>query len=185
MLTTLHKNRSAQLAIGLLMGIVFGFLIQKAGVTNYDVIIRQLLLQDFTVVKLIATAVLVGMPGVYILKHYGYAKLHIARGSLGTAVVGGLIFGVGFAVLGLCPGTVAGAVGQGYMDALFGGFIGIMLGTGLFAMLYPKISGGVLKCKMIQYDTIPDMLGIKPSYIIVISLILGAGFLYLLEYLGL
>ena len=100
-----------QLTLGLLIGIVFGFLLQKGGVTQYDVIIGQLLLKDFTVLKIMLSAVLVGMIGVHILSSIGLAKLHPKPGSIGTSVLGGLIFGIGFGVLGYCPGTVAAAVG--------------------------------------------------------------------------
>ena len=58
---SLHENRKLQLAIGLAAGFLFGFLLQKGGVTRYDVIIGQLLLQDFTVVKVMLSAVVTGI----------------------------------------------------------------------------------------------------------------------------
>ena len=61
MLKILHENTNLQLSIGLLTGILFGFLLQKGGVTKYDVIIDQLLLTDFTVVKIMLSAVITGM----------------------------------------------------------------------------------------------------------------------------
>ncbi len=61
MLKILHENTNLQLSIGLLTGILFGFLLQKGGVTRYDVIIGQLLLTDFTVVKIMLSAVVTGM----------------------------------------------------------------------------------------------------------------------------
>lgn len=61
MLKILHENTNLQLFIGLLTGILFGFLLQKGGVTKYDVIIGQLLLTDFTVVKIMLSAVITGM----------------------------------------------------------------------------------------------------------------------------
>ena len=56
------------------------------------------------------------------------SSLHAAEGSIGSNVIGGLIFGVGFGLLGYCPGTVAGAVGTGALDALFGGMVGVLMG---------------------------------------------------------
>ncbi|MBP2132529.1 putative membrane protein YedE/YeeE [Methanomicrobium sp. W14] len=184
MIENLHKNRPVQLVIGLLIGIGFGFFLQKGGVTNYDVIIGQLLLTNFTVLKVIASAVLVGMPGVFLIRHFGYAKKHIVKGSVGSAVVGGLIFGIGFAVLGLCPGTAAGAAGQGSMDALFGGIVGLVAGSGLFAWLYPKLSEGILGYKPLKHETLYELLGVKEAYLIVFCLAAGAIFLYALEYFG-
>lgn len=129
MLKRLHDNKKVQLTLALLMGIVFGFLLQKGGVTRYDVIITQLLLKDWTVVKIMLTAIIVGTLGVHVLFSLGYAELQPKPGSYGINIIGGLIFGVGFAVLGYCPGTIMGAIGQGSLDALTGGFVGILIGS--------------------------------------------------------
>lgn len=124
MYDTLRSNTGAQKALGLLFGIIFGFFLQKAGVTTYKVIINQLLLTDFTVLKVMMSAVVVGTVGVHFMHGRGMVNLDVRHGSFGATVVGGLIFGAGFALLGYCPGTVAGAVGQGAMDALLGGVLG-------------------------------------------------------------
>jgi hypothetical protein len=144
MMQTQKKADKASLVWGLLFGIVFGFLLRKGGATKYDVILGQLLLTDFTVVKIMLSAVVSGMLGIYAMKNLGWIKLSIKTGSLGMNVVGGLIFGVGFAVLGYCPGTITGAVGNGYLDALVGGLAGIIIGSGLFAALYPRLKNGIL-----------------------------------------
>ncbi|HDS63539.1 MAG TPA: YeeE/YedE family protein, partial [Methanofollis liminatans] len=104
-LQRLRGNAPAQLVLGLAMGVGFGACLQIAGVTRYDVILGQLLLTDFTVVKVMLTAVAVGTVGVYLMRGAGLADLHIKPGSVGATVVGGIIFGAGFAVLGYCPGT--------------------------------------------------------------------------------
>jgi hypothetical protein len=143
-------------------------LLQQGGVTNYDVIINQLLLQDFTVLKIMMSAAITGMIGVYFVKQIGRAELHPKPGSIGTSVIGGLIFGVGFGILGYCPGTIAGAVGNGYLDALFGGLAGIIIGSGLFANLYPKLQG-ILKKGSFGTLTLPDLFKKVNPWIIVIS----------------
>lgn len=144
MLEALHSRKKAQLLLGLLLGFLFGFLLQKGGVSRYDVIVGQLLLVDFTVLKIMLSAVVVGMTGIYAMKGSGWIELHPKPGSVGASLVGGLIFGVGFAVLGYCPGTVAAAAGQGSLDALAGGVAGILVGSGLFASLYPRLEKGIL-----------------------------------------
>lgn len=78
----------ARIVLGLLTGIVFGFLIQKGGVTEYSVIIGQLLLTDFTVIQGMLSAVLVGMIGVYAMKGAGPAWLQCRMGSVGGTVIG-------------------------------------------------------------------------------------------------
>ena len=145
MLKALHVHKPAQLAIGLLAGICFGFLLQKGGATSYDVIIGQLLLTDFTVVKIMLSAMLTGMLSVHLLRSLGLAQLHPKPGSFGSSALGGLIFGVGFGVLGYCPGTVAGACAQGWMDALAGGVVGLVIGAGLLAAVYPRLEAGILR----------------------------------------
>jgi hypothetical protein len=144
MLKTLHANKDVQLGIGLLIGILFGFFLQKGGVTRYDVIMGQLLLTDFTVVKVMMSAVVTGKIGVHFLKSLGKAELHPKAGSFGSTIIGGLLFGIGFGILGYCPGTLVGAIGQGSLDALFGGMIGLLIGAGLFAEFYPALEKRIL-----------------------------------------
>ena len=85
-------DRKLQLFQGLLFGIVFGFLLQKGGVTRYDVIVGQLLLEDFTVVKIMLSAVLTGMIGVHLMKRLGWVRLSPKSGSWSQNVIGGLVF---------------------------------------------------------------------------------------------
>ncbi len=155
------------LIYGLGFGILFGFLLQKGGVTNYDVILGQLLLNDFTVVKIMLSAVVTGMIGIHIMKSLGLIKLSLKGGSAGQNVVGGLIFGVGFAVLGYCPGTIAGAIGNGYLDAITGGLVGILLGTWIFAVMYPKLKDGILKKGDYGDTTLPGLLKVNDWVVVV------------------
>ena len=167
MLKTLHSKKGVQLILGLILGVFFGFLLQKGGVTKYSIIIGQLLLKDFTVVKIMLAAVVTGTLGVHLLRSLGLADLHPKPGSLGTSVIGGLIFGVGFATLGYCPGTIAGAVGQGSLDALLGGVVGILLGAGIFASLYPGLQRVVLSKGDFGELTLPQLLKVN-AWVVVI-----------------
>jgi hypothetical protein len=181
---TLHANERAQRWIGLAEGVAFGFLLQRGGVTHYDTIIGQLRLTDFTVVKVMLSAVVVGMVGVYGLRSLGLARLHPKPGSVGMTVIGGLIFGVGFAVLGYCPGTIAGAIGQGALDALFGGLLGIVLGAGLFAALYPRLHK-VLNWGSFGEITWPELLRVN-AWVVVLPVVAGiVALLYWIESVGL
>ena len=184
MFVTLHKNKNAQIVLGLLFGIMFGFLLQKGGATDYNVIIGQLLLTDFTVMKVMLSAVIVGMIGFHLLKHVGYVQSHAARGSFGSNVIGGLIFGVGFALLGYCPGTVAGAVGTGALDALLGGMVGLVIGAGFFAEAYPLLRNGILSWGKLPVVTVPEFLNLNLWIVIILMEAFMIGFLVLLEYFG-
>jgi uncharacterized membrane protein YedE/YeeE len=184
-LVSLHKNERAQIVLGLMFGIVFGFLLQKGGVTTYDVIMGQLLLVDFTVLKVMASAVATGLIGFHILKHAGLVKRHVRKASLGSNVIGGLIFGLGFGLLGYCPGTVAGAIGQGAMDALLGGVVGLLIGVGIFAELYPSLNKRVLAYGTIEEETVPELLHVNEWIVVIGGFVCIVLFLILLELLGL
>ena len=180
---SLRSNGRAQLVLGLVTGIVFGFLLQKGQVTEYEVILGQLLLTDFTVVKVMLTAVLVGMIGVYAMKSLGAARLHCRMGSVGATVAGGLVFGAGFATLGYCPGTAAAAVGAGAMDALVG-MVGMVAGAGLFARIYPRLDRTILNRGKFPAVTIPELLHLPPWVVVVAVAILIPVVFYGLTRLG-
>jgi len=184
MLKKLHSQNRTQLFLGLIMGFFFGFLLQKGGVSKYDVIIGQLLLKDFTVIKIILSAIVVGMVGIYLLKAVGMVEMHPKPGSIGMTVVGGLIFGIGFALLGYCPGTISAAIGQGNLDALLGGLAGIIIGSGIFAHLYPGLEK-FLKKGWFGEITIPEYLKVNPWLVIIPISLLIVLFLYIIESVGL
>ena len=179
------QTKKWKLFWGLVFGIVFGFLLQKGGVTKYDVIITQLLLTDFTVLKIMMSAVFTGMIGLYIMQNMGWIKLRPKAGSWGKNAIGGLIFGAGFAMLGYCPGTIAGAVGNGYLDAMTAGLAGIVLGSGLLAAAYPRLKAGVLTRGNFGNITLPEVLKVNNWVVIIPLAILIILIFYLLEASGL
>ena len=132
-----------QLVLGAIFGVLFGFLLQKGGVAKYHVLMGSLLLEDFTVVKVMLTAIIVGGIGIFSLHALGLVKLHIKPTRYAANILGGLLFGVGFALMGYCPGTGAAALGQGNWDAL-AAIVGLMVGSYLFA----EVSGGLGKTVM-------------------------------------
>ena len=184
MLVLLHARKKVQMLLGFLLGICFGFLLQKGGVTSYDVIIGQLLFNDFTVVKIMLTAVLTGMIGVYLMRSLGWCKLHPKPGSFGSSAIGGLIFGVGFGILGYCPGTVIGAVAQGSMDALLGGTLGILLGSSFLAAVYPKLELKILNKGNFGDVTIPQLLNVNAWTVVVPVAAIILGLLFYMEKIG-
>jgi len=129
-----YVDAAPELIAGAMFGLAFGFLLQKGGVGKFHVLIGQLLLQDFTVAKVMLTAIVVGMIGVFTLHHFAKVNLHIKPTQIGSNIIGGLLFGAGFALMGYCPGTAAVALGQGSWDALFG-MAGLIAGSWMFAEL--------------------------------------------------
>jgi hypothetical protein len=178
-------KKNHQLIWGLVFGIIFGFLLQKGGVTHYDVVVSQLLLTDFTVLKIMLSAVVTGMIGIYFMKSKGWIELHPKKGSVGINVIGGLIFGVGFALLGYCPGTIAGAVGNGNLDAAVGGVIGIMVGAGIFAAYYPRLKSGILQKGDYGDVSLPELLKVNDWAVVIPVSVLIVALLYWIESIGL
>jgi len=128
------------LVLGLLFGIVFGFLLQKGGVAKYHVLIGQLLLADFTVVKVMLSAVVVGALGIHFMHRAGLVELHIKPTRYASNIIGGLLFGVGFALSAYCPGTGAAALGQGNYDA-----VAMMLGMIAGSYFFAEMSGWIAR----------------------------------------
>lgn len=161
-----------ELIYGLITGIVFGFLLQKGRVIRYDKQIGALRLMDMTIVKFMLSTILVAMVGVYLLKDLGVVKLSLKPTVLGGNIIGGLIFGIGWGLLGYCPGTSLGALGEGRWDAIWG-ILGMLSGAALFAEAYPFLKSTVLTWGNYGKITIPEILGVNHWIIIVLFVIGG------------
>lgn len=160
------------LLYGLITGILFGFLLQRGRVLRYDKQLGALRFLDMTIVKFMLSSVLVGMVGVYLLKDLGLAALSVKPTVLGGNIIGGLIFGIGWALLGYCPGTSLGAVGEGRWDGMFG-ILGMLVGGGLFAEAYPILKATVLTWGNYGKITLPEVLEINHWFLILLFLIGG------------
>jgi uncharacterized membrane protein YedE/YeeE len=172
------------LLYGLVAGILFGFLLQKARVIRYDKQLGALRLIDMTIVKFMLSSILVSMVGVYILLDLGWIALSVKPTILGGSVLGGLIFGVGWGFLGYCPGTAMGALGEGRWDALMGIF-GMLVGAALFAEAYPGLRETVLTWGDFGQVTLPSVLGVSHWIVILLYAIATAAFFRWLEKKGL
>lgn len=149
-----------QLLAGLITGVLFGFFLQKGRVLRYDKQLGALRLQDMTIIKFMLSSVLVGMVGVYLLQDLGLAKLSIKPTILGGTILGGLIFGLGWGLIGYCPGTSMGALGEGRWDAAWG-IAGMLAGAALYAESFPFMQQTVLTWGNLGKITIPQLLGIN------------------------
>jgi uncharacterized protein len=166
--------------LGLVTGIAFGFILQKGQALKFHKIIDALRLRDFTIWKLMFTAIGVGMLGIYGLQELGLAKLHIKPTILSANLVGGLIFGAGFALLGFCPGTCVGAAGEGRLDGLYSGVVGLLIGAGLYSEVYPYLLPGFLKIGALGKVTLPQLFGLGAwPTVILVAAVLGAAIFFL------
>lgn len=161
---------------GLITGILFGFLLQKGRVLRYDKQLGALRLQDMTIVKFMLANILVAMVGVYLLSDLGVVKLSIRSLNLGANIIGGLLFGIGWGLLGYCPGTSLGAVGEGRWDALWG-IAGMLVGAGLYAEAYPFLKTTLLSWGVLGRLTLPQVLGLN-HWLVIIAWIIGSLFLF-------
>ncbi len=171
---------AAKLIGAILFGLAFGFLLQKGGVGKFHVLIGQLLLQDFTVAKVMLTAIVVGMVGVFALHWRAKVNLNIKPTRLASNIIGGLVFGAGFALLGYCPGTAAAALGQGNWDALLG-MAGLLLGSYLYAEFSAGIKATIEKWGDKGKLMLPDLLQIPRGVFVPAFALLLIAVLFALE----
>lgn len=134
----MRRDSITQLAFGLLTGIAFGALLQRGRVSRYGVILGQLQRRDWTVAKVMGTAIAVGATGMHALASEGRVEIQTKPLQLGGVIGGGMLFGTGLALLGYCPGTTLAAVGEGRRDAVAGA-LGMLTGAALFVHFYPTL----------------------------------------------
>ena len=147
--------------LGLVTGILFGFLLQKGRVLRFDKQVGAMLLKDMTIFKFMLSAILVGMLGITLLTAWGIITPGHKAMNLGAVLVGGALFGAGWAVMGFCPGTAIGAIGEGRWHALFA-VAGMIAGAALYAELYPFFKVTVLAWKDFGKIGLPEALGVSP-----------------------
>jgi len=145
------------------IGVAFGFTLERAGLGNAKKLAGQFYLTDLTVIKVMFTAIITAMLGVFWLGKFGVldvSRVYVPETFLAPQIAGGLVFGVGFALAGLCPGTSCVAAATGRADGLMvmaGMFAGVLV-TGLaFAPLRRFYESTALGAR-----TLPDVL--KLSY---------------------
>lgn len=165
---------------GIITGILFGFLLQKGQVLKYDKQLGALRLTDFTIVKFMLSTVIVAMVGIYLLNDLGLVKLKLKSTVLGANIIGGLIFGAGWGLLGYCPATAVGALGEGRWDSLFG-IVGMLFGAAIYAEVYPALKTNVLSWGNLGKITLPGVLGINHWLVIAVLILLFVGLFFLFE----
>lgn len=157
----------------LLMGAAFGFLLQRGKVTSCNVIENQFRLRDFTVLKVMGTAIVVGGIGVLLLVDNGSAKYAVKDANMLGVALGAALFGVGMVVYGYCPGTALGAIATGSIHALVGA-LGMIAGAILYALSFDWLKGHVLNVWALGKVRLPDITGV-PDTVWFAALAVGAG----------
>ncbi|KJS01193.1 MAG: hypothetical protein VR65_09860 [Desulfobulbaceae bacterium BRH_c16a] len=156
----MKRESYGRIMLGLLTGTAFGFLLHKGRASEHEAISGQLLLEDFSVGKIMATASAVGAAGTYALNELKQVDLKIKPLNTGGIVLGGTMFGAGMALLGYCPGTSLAAIGEGHKDAAVGA-LGMLGGALAFIKAYPYIKP-VIEKGAVGEKTLPQLTGSSP-----------------------
>ncbi len=131
------------IVVGLLMGAVFGIALEKSRVFEPGMIVGQMQLRNFIMLKVFLTAVATGAVVLAALNGFGLVKLQPKAALYAADVLGGFTLGVGIALAGACPGTTLAQIGAGYRDALFT-LAGGLVGAVAFAYAQPWLSTTLL-----------------------------------------
>ena len=178
MMTPLYKygffGDELSLVVAFVLGIGFGFCLERAGFGSARKLAAQFYLYDMSVFKVMFTAIVTAMLGVTYLGWIGWldlSQVYLVPTFLGPQILGGLVLGVGFVVGGYCPGTSAAAVATGRVDGMLYAS-GIFAGTFVYAEVYPSIKAFVNSNEMGQV-TLPEVLGL-PWGVIVFAVVVVA-----------
>lgn len=171
---------SIDLVLGLLTGLAFGFLLQKGRVLRFEKQIGALLFRDMTILKFMLSAILVGMVGLLILQQAGVISFSHKPMNLGAILIGGSLFGAGWAVVGYCPGTSLGALGEGRWHAIFA-ILGMVAGAMIYAELYPYLVSTVLAWQDFGKIGLPETLSLAPWLVVGLFWVAALGLLFWFE----
>jgi uncharacterized membrane protein YedE/YeeE len=170
----------AMVGLAIPMGMVFGALLHRGAVTRYDVIVNQFRLRDFTVMKVMLTAIVVGGFGVLTLHGADLAAYHIKPANLLAVILGGLFFGVGMVLYGYCPGTGIAAVATGAVDALVG-VAGMLVGGMLYGLTYPWVRDHIETVWAMGKKRLPELVGLSDWAWMGILAAIAVAFFFLMD----
>lgn len=163
-----------QILFGLAVGIIFGYILTRTGITKYPRVMGMLLLKDFKILKFMLTAVTSSMILFYILGDMGMLALTVKTLDWGK-LVGGLSFGTGMAILGYCPGTMIARIGEGKKDAVLALF-GTALGIFIYALMIQPLKNNLLTGEI--NGDISTLIGINHWFLIIPAAVVFTGIIY-------
>ncbi len=134
---------------------------RKGRVLRFEKQLGAMLLKDMTILKFMLSAIGVGMIGILAMAEFGWIQLSHKPLNPGALICGGGLFGVGWALMGYCPGTAVGALGEGRWHALFG-LIGMLAGAALYAALFSVFLTSVLGWADYGKTGLPELSGVPP-----------------------
>jgi uncharacterized membrane protein YedE/YeeE len=168
----------ASLIVALVVGFFFGLFLERGGLGNPHKLTGVFYFKDFTVPKVMFTAMLVASSGLYLigdLKLLDMTRLWIVPTFFWPQMAGGFLFGLGYLVAGYCPGTAVAGLGGGRLDALVTIF-GMIVGSLLFAVVYPALEHFYMSSGL-GTVTLPGVLGVN-HWIVIAVVVLMAGMMF-------
>ena len=167
--STMELSQAMSLGLALVIGLGFGFFLEKAGFGSTRKLAAVFYFYDMAVVKVMFTAIVTAMVGIFILSSAGtldLAELYIEPTNYPAAIIGGIVFGVGFIVGGYCPGTSLTAAATGGIDGWV--FItGIFIGSYAYAEFFSGFDAWLASSA--QPDvTLPVLTGIPMGWFVLL-----------------
>lgn len=167
--STLDLSSAATLALAVALGFGFGFALERAGFGSARKLTAVFYFYDMSVVKVMFTAIVTAMAGLFLLSAAGVldlSELYVEPTSYPGAILGGLVFGVGFLVGGYCPGTSVAACATGRLDG-FAFLLGMLGGVYVFAEAMPGVDAWV-RASAIGELTLPSLTGIPMGWFVLL-----------------
>jgi len=143
-------NEEISLVVAFLIGLGFGFFLERGGLGNASKLTAQFYFKDLSVFKVMFTAIVTAMIGVYIFTLMGWldlSQVFVGNTYLMPQLIGGLMLGAGFIIGGYCPGTSIVSFATGKIDAIVY-ILGVFFGIFVFGQIYPSVEGFYLSTNM-------------------------------------
>lgn len=169
-------GENVSLIVAFVIGIGFGFFLERAGFGSARKLTAQFYLTDFAVFKVMFTAIITAMVGLFYLGWMGVVDLslvYLTPTFMLPQVVGGLLLGVGFVVGGYCPGTACVGLATGKIDALVN-LLGIFAGILVFGEMFPLVESFYTATPMGQV-TLPQIMNIPYGVVVFAAILMAVG----------
>ena len=167
--STVELSQAASLGLAVALGLAFGFILERAGFGSARKLTAVFYFYDMAVVKVMFTAIVTAMAGLFLLSAAGaldLSELYVEPTSYAAAAIGGLVFGAGFVIGGYCPGTSLAACATGRLDAA-AFMAGMLAGVYLFAELLSGVDQWVRTAARGEL-TLPGLTGISMGWYVLL-----------------
>ena len=172
--------------VALVLGVAFGFALNKAGLTKYHKIVNQFRLVDMSVLKFMMTALVVTMVGLYPLRELGIIAFPTVPATYIVGnLVGGLVFGVGMALAGFCPGTCVAGAGEGKLDYIVPGMLGFLAGAILYGLTYQAVFPPIASLANFGNVVMPDLWNVNALLLVAVFAVMALLLFYMIDRMGL